>query len=263
MIDEKNKDTQNDKSASGSGLGENLNIDSAKEAARGLLDQAKSTAGQAYGVATEKATSVIDEKKTDLASGLTSVADTIRQVSSTLKETDEQTGITDTAAKYSSSLADQVEQISQYFERNDVRAMLGDVERFARKNPAVFIGGAFAVGLLAARFLKSSSSGQNSSRRLKGQNFNTPLLKAKNDSPKSSNPGSVSTGTPTKHASEGITGIAEPSKTGSGAAPGTANTSPGATDYKSSSSDLGKSSTGSGTGDNKSNFGDNKVTNPS
>ncbi len=203
MIDETNKDKNNQTSAgnfggasvqsaketssslSGKSDAEGLNLDSAKETAKGLIDQAKSTAGQAYGVAAEKATTKIEEKKTDLASGLTSVADTIRQVSSTLRETDEQTGVTDTAAKYSDSLAGQIEQISNYFERSDVREMVGDVERFARKNPAVFIGGAFAVGLLAARFLKSSGSGKSSQKSLKGQNPNTPLLKAKNDSAKS------------------------------------------------------------------------------
>ncbi|MBA2737220.1 MAG: hypothetical protein H0U50_10610 [Pyrinomonadaceae bacterium] len=290
MIDEKNKETENTStgnfgggqaktggsfgtsnqpakdtfSASGNkSVSESINLDSAKETAKGLIDQAKSTAGQAYGVAAEKATSVIDEKKTDLASGLTSVADTIRQVSSTLRETDEQSGVTDTAAKYSDSLAKQIEQISDYFEQNDVRAMISDVERFARRNPAVFIGGAFAVGLLVARFLKSSGSGQNSPRRLQGRNYDTPLLKAKNDSTNSSEFGNKNLGTAGKHASEGITGIAEESATGNKPSSGTANTSPGATDYKSGSSDSGKSSTGASANDSKQNFGDNKVTNPS
>jgi len=207
MIDEKNKDTQNnsvtgnlsgsdktggtseqkpksDASASGGSDAGSLSLDSAKETAKGLIDQAKSTAGQAYGVAAEKATTVIEEKKVDLASGLTSVADTIRQVGSTLRETDEQTGITDTAAKYGDSLAQQIEQISKYFERSDVRVMVRDVETFARRNPAVFIGGAFAVGLLAARFLKSSNPNPNSARRLSGGRVaNDHQLRARNDAP--------------------------------------------------------------------------------
>ena len=207
MIDEKNKDTQNTTSAgnlgvtgatggastSGSGTGEtgnsgtdSLSLDSAKETAketaRGLIDTAKNTAGQAYGVATEKATTVIEERKGDLASGLTTVADTIRQVGSTLRQTDEQTGITDTAAQYGDSLAQQIESISRYFERSDVRVMVRDVETFARRNPAVFVGGAFALGLLAARFLKSSNP--NAPRRLSGGRVpNDHLLKARNDSP--------------------------------------------------------------------------------
>jgi hypothetical protein len=35
--------------------------------------------------------------------------------------------------------------------------LVGDVENFARRQPALFIGGALALGILAARFLKSSS----------------------------------------------------------------------------------------------------------
>jgi hypothetical protein len=34
--------------------------------------------------------------------------------------------------------------------------LIDDVEDFARREPAVFIGGAIAIGLVAARFLKSS-----------------------------------------------------------------------------------------------------------
>lgn len=263
MTDETKKETQNDKSTGnfggasaqsakdntsqtgGKSDAENLNLDSAKETAKGLIDQAKNTAGQAYEVAAEKATTKIEEKKTDLASGLTSVADTIRQVSSTLRDTDEQTGVTDTAAKYSDSLAKQIEQISNYFERSDVREMVGDVEKFARKNPAVFIGGAFAVGLLAARFLKSSGSGQRSPKSLKGRNHSAPLLKAKNDSAKSTDSESSSAG--------GRFG----SETKSDSIKPNAET----TDSGSSSSDAGKSSTGAT--DTKANFGDNKVTNPS
>ena len=286
MIDEKNKETQNnpstgnfggnDKTGSGSGTStqaakdnfsasgsksgsESSTIDSAKETARGLIDQAKSTAGQAYGVAAEKATEKIEEKKGDLASGLTSVADTIRQVSSTLRETDEQTGVTDTAAKYSDSLARQIEQISNYFERNDVRAMVSDVEDFARKNPVVFIGGAFALGFLAARFLKSSSSGQHSSRRLGSGNYNTPLLKARNDSTKSSDFGNTGFGTSGEFA-PGVTSATTGKSTSA-----TSNTSPGATDYSSPSSDVGTSSTDfdSDLTGNKSTSGDNTTTNPS
>jgi hypothetical protein len=35
--------------------------------------------------------------------------------------------------------------------------MVRNVEDFARRQPALFIGGAFMLGLLGARFLKSSA----------------------------------------------------------------------------------------------------------
>jgi hypothetical protein len=141
--------------------------DTVKSTARGIIDQAKDTAGQAYGVATEKAATKLEEQKATLATGLTSVADSLKQVGGSLRETDDQSGITELTAKYGESLANQIEQISGYFERKDVREMVRDVESFARRNPALFIGGAFTLGLLAARFLKSSGAQQsgNTGRR--------------------------------------------------------------------------------------------------
>ena len=148
-------------SSTSSGGSTGLSVESAKETAKGLYDQAKSTAGQAFGAATQRATEALDEKKVTVASGLTSVADSIKQVSENLNmTTDEPNPIAETAAKYTNSLAAQIENLSGYFERKDVRDMVRDVESFARRNPAYFIGGAIALGFLAARFLKSSNPKQ-------------------------------------------------------------------------------------------------------
>jgi hypothetical protein len=147
-----------------------LSVESAKETAKGLYDQAKSTAGQAFGAATKRATEVLDEQKGTVAGGLTTVADTIKQVGENLNTAEEPNKITETAAKYTNSLAEQIENISGYFERKDVRDMVRDVESFARRYPAYFIGGAVALGFLAARFLKSSNPKQLT--RGEGRSFN-------------------------------------------------------------------------------------------
>ena len=133
-----------------------LSVNSVKETAKGFYDQAKSTAGQAFGAATKRATEVLDEQKGTVASGLTTVADSIKQVGENLNTTEEQNPIAEKAAQYTNSLAQQIENLSGYFERKDVREMVRDVEGFARRYPAFFIGGAVALGFLAARFLKSS-----------------------------------------------------------------------------------------------------------
>jgi len=49
-----------------------------------------------------------------------------------------------------------VENWADYVQQTDVRQMADRVESFARREPAIFLGGAFALGLLGARFLKSS-----------------------------------------------------------------------------------------------------------
>ena len=48
--------------------------------------------------------------------------------------------------------------MARYLRDADFRTIGRDVERLARERPAVVFGAAFAVGLLAARFLKSGSS---------------------------------------------------------------------------------------------------------
>jgi hypothetical protein len=57
---------------------------------------------------------------------------------------------------YIEQAADQVERLSSYLQGNDLGRLVGDVERFARRQPAVFLGGMFLAGLIGARFLKSS-----------------------------------------------------------------------------------------------------------
>ncbi len=130
--------------------------------ATGLMDQIKTTASDAYGTATSKATEKIEEQKSNLSSGLSSVADNIRKLGDNLTESDTPDGFSKVAAQYSGSAADKIEQAAQYFDRHDLHAMFQDAENFARRNPAVILGGAFALGFLAARFLKSSQPGARS-----------------------------------------------------------------------------------------------------
>jgi len=132
--------------------------------ARGIVSQVKESGGkvasEALGTVKEKAFSAADEQKATLAQGLGSVAQTLRQVGETLKESDAPGGVAGITAQYGDSLARQVEQFSGYLEKHNVSEMLRDVEGFARRNPAYFIGGAFLLGLLGARFLKSSAPNQ-------------------------------------------------------------------------------------------------------
>jgi hypothetical protein len=133
---------------------------SVKDVARGAYSQAGEVASQALGQVQEKATTTLDEQKRTLAQGLTSVATSIRQMGDTLRQSDQQAGVVAVTAQYGDTLAHQVEYLSDYLERKDVGEIARDVGQFARRNPSLFIGGAFVLGLLGARFLKSSSPNQ-------------------------------------------------------------------------------------------------------
>jgi hypothetical protein len=107
---------------------------------------------QAANEAQAQAESRIDRGKRDAAMTLTSVASRLRESGSQLRSSDSQ----DFAGEYVERAAEQIERIARYVDSADLREVVDQVEDFARRRPAVFIGGAFAAGLLAARFIKSS-----------------------------------------------------------------------------------------------------------
>ncbi len=92
-----------------------------------ILKQAKETAGQAYEKVSEQASTQIVTQKDNLARGLSSVADGIRQMGENLRGGEQQTPIAGLTAKYGDSLANQVEQISDYLEKKDLRELVKDV----------------------------------------------------------------------------------------------------------------------------------------
>jgi hypothetical protein len=124
-------------------------------------------AGQALGQVKDKAASVIGEQKTNLATGINTVADSIRQIGENLRTSDENNQIASLVGKYGDTLAGRVEKLSSYIDDKELSELVRDVETFARRNPALFVGGAFALGVVAARFLKSSRQQASSNRRLK------------------------------------------------------------------------------------------------
>ena len=77
----------------------------------------------------------------------------MRQTSHQLREQDQSS-----FARYSNQMADKVERASDYLENRNLDELLREGEQFARRQPELFIGGAFALGLLMARFIKSSAS---------------------------------------------------------------------------------------------------------
>lgn len=62
----------------------------------------------------------------------------------------------ETIAGYIDNAADQIDNWSRRLREKDIDELMSDVQRLARRQPAVFIGSAFALGLVGARFFKSS-----------------------------------------------------------------------------------------------------------
>ena len=82
---------------------------------------------------------------------LGSVTQAVRSSSQRLREEKHET-----IASYVDQAVDQIDTWSRRIKEKDLDQLVTDVQRLARRQPAVFIGSAFALGLLGARFLKSS-----------------------------------------------------------------------------------------------------------
>jgi ElaB/YqjD/DUF883 family membrane-anchored ribosome-binding protein len=143
-------DDESDVGDSGNGL------EKAKDTAETLLGHARTAAVDAYDTVTEKASSTIDERKVGLADGLSSVADSIRQAGEGLSKNKGQHPVTGYSAQYAKTAADKIETVAEYIETKDLKDMARDVEGFARRNPAIFLAGAFVLGMAAARVFKST-----------------------------------------------------------------------------------------------------------
>jgi hypothetical protein len=114
--------------------------DKAKEQAGGLADKAKETASEHLSDGKEKATGVLS----DAAEALHSVGDTLR-------ENDQ-----DAFARYADMAASQVQQFTDAIRGRSVGELLDEAEDFARREPALFLGGAFLLGIFGSRFLKAA-----------------------------------------------------------------------------------------------------------
>ena len=110
--------------------------------AAGLMDRVR-----------DGATSQLTTQKGRVTDSLTSLAQAVRQSTESLRS-DQQPAV----AQYVESAAGQLEHLSNRLRDRDVKDLVQDAQEFARRRPAIFVGAAFAAGLLAARFMKSSSN---------------------------------------------------------------------------------------------------------
>jgi hypothetical protein len=118
--------------------------------ASGLLDQVK-----------DQATTQVQDKKQTMVSGLHSVAEAFRKMSEELTQRDNGP-VAQYAAQLGKSLGNKADDFSRYMENRDVRQIADDFHGFARRKPAVYLGGALLLGLAASRFLKSSRPSSSS-----------------------------------------------------------------------------------------------------
>lgn len=128
-------------------------VDKAKEVTAPVVDKAKEATAPVVEQARQTATTQIAERKDQAAQSVGAVAETLRQTGQQLRGGEGQA-----FASLAIAAADRMDNLSGYLRDRDVNDLVADVEDFARRQPILFLSGAFALGALAARFLKSSSA---------------------------------------------------------------------------------------------------------
>jgi hypothetical protein len=132
----------------GSGAG------SSTVSARGAIDTVNQKAAEVTERVANSAASGFDRTKMMVAEQVRSVGHSIERAIEVLREED-QSGL----AQRAESFARKVGEASEYLQRKSARELTQDLDQLARRNPAWFLGTAFVLGLLGARFLKSSGNG--------------------------------------------------------------------------------------------------------
>ena len=130
---------------------------STDEVRRKAEETAQTIAGQAQEVASTQA----NAQMTRAASLLAGVANSIQQTGETMRGEQPQ------IASIADQAASRVEGISDYLRDRDFNEVVRDAESYARREPLLFLGAAFALGFIAARFIKASAP-QAGNRRPQG-----------------------------------------------------------------------------------------------
>lgn len=117
--------------------------------------QATESAGHLASRAVDLGLQQVDRGRDQAANGLEYVAESLRRMTSDMQV--EQPAIANAAE----TASDQAERIATYLREHDARRIFGNVEDFGRRQPLLFLGGAFVLGLAASRFIKAATGSQS------------------------------------------------------------------------------------------------------
>jgi len=120
----------------------------ARGQSEGVLDQAKGIASDVADKTKSAMQSGLSTRTTKSALELSELADALRMTSRRLEG--------NVGASFIESAASRLERASDALNHADVREVVRNVEAFARREPLLFLGGAFAAGILGSRFLRSA-----------------------------------------------------------------------------------------------------------
>src|SRR4051794_41456349 len=128
-----------------------------KEQAQDKAQEVKQQAGEqvrkAQGQARDRMREQVDQRSTQAGEQVDRHASDLRDVAEQLRGQGK-----DGPAKIADQVAERAERAGSWMKESDADRILGDVEDFARSNPWAVAAGGLALGFVASRMLKASSS---------------------------------------------------------------------------------------------------------
>lgn len=125
----------------------------AKSAATSKASDLKSKAKSEASKLADQARSAADEKVEDAKDYAT---DNIERTAEQIRDAGRQFGDDSYQAQAADYLASNLSQAADMIRRQDLGSLADDLTSFARRNPAIVLGGAALLGFAAARMLKAS-----------------------------------------------------------------------------------------------------------
>jgi F0F1-type ATP synthase membrane subunit b/b' len=125
----------------------------AQEKAQEVREQAGEQVRKATGQARDRARDQVDQRSTQAGDQVHQHAGDLRDVAQQLREQGK-----DGPAKIADQVAERAERAGSWMKESDADRILSDVEDFARSNPWAVAAGGLALGFVASRVLKASSS---------------------------------------------------------------------------------------------------------
>jgi len=106
----------------------------------------------------QQAKSTARDQKQSVAQSLTQVGQALHDSGNSLQQKGD-----NTAAQAIDMAASKVDTLAEYLQNTSIDDMIHGIQDYARREPAIFFGGAFALGFALSRFLKSSPPSANQS----------------------------------------------------------------------------------------------------
>jgi hypothetical protein len=132
-------------------LMDSTNLNSLNQPMQQTLQQGQEKATELAGQLKQGVVSTLTEQKDKVAESLNMVGQGLLEMSNRLQEQGAPIGT------YVQSGQQAIDRFSGYLRECEITDLMDDVQSFARQRPALIVGGLFALGFMAGRFLRSSA----------------------------------------------------------------------------------------------------------